>query len=216
MPQQLVSKAELARMAGISRAAVSQACGKKGKLSAACVADRVDLSHPAVAKYMAGRGPVPEPEPKLSPASRGRARPSDAMPPEPPPAPPDAEAIKAIEGYGHLTLNELVDRFGTDRKFRDWLDATKKIEDIRKARLSNDVTEGTLIARALVEMHVFGAIEAGNRKLLQDFPQTATKLLYESARGDIPIEDAEAKLRNLVSKQLKPVSADVERALRGD
>lgn len=47
----LASRADLARMKGVSNAAVTIAC--RGALSAACVGDRVDLDHPAVADYMA-------------------------------------------------------------------------------------------------------------------------------------------------------------------
>lgn len=60
----LVSRAELARRAGVSKPAITKAC--KGPLREACERDRVDLDHPAVVAYLqakqpsalAGKGPL--------------------------------------------------------------------------------------------------------------------------------------------------------------
>jgi hypothetical protein len=49
----LVSRAALARLAGVSRAAITKAC--RGPLLAAVASDLVDLNHPAVVAYLARR-----------------------------------------------------------------------------------------------------------------------------------------------------------------
>src|SRR5262245_49723484 len=50
----LESRSELARIAGVSPAAITKAC--KGPLAAACDGRRVDLDHPAVRAYLAATG----------------------------------------------------------------------------------------------------------------------------------------------------------------
>lgn len=50
--QKLVSRAELARLKGVSRGAVTRACRPGGALFAARAADRVDLAHPACRAWL--------------------------------------------------------------------------------------------------------------------------------------------------------------------
>lgn len=50
----LISRAELARKAGVSRAAITQAC--KGQLAGACDGPLVDLDHESVRGYLKARG----------------------------------------------------------------------------------------------------------------------------------------------------------------
>lgn len=107
----------------------------------------------------------------------------------------------------------LIARFGTGRMFRDWLDALKGIEDIRKKRLDNEETEGRLISRELVKTHVFGAIEGSHRRLLGDLPKTAVRLVYAMANAKEPIEAAEQRLRDIITTVLRPVKATAERVV---
>lgn len=241
MAQRLVTRAELARLARVSRAAITKAC--KGQLAAACVDKRVDLDHPAVREYLAGkgvelparaptsgvdstkkRGPTPTaPRPKREKreASPPAHRPRRASPAPLPGSHDDddeldlaGDADDDIETYAHLTLHELVQRFGTKTGLKDWLDARKKIADIREKDLKNDETVGRLIERELVKTHVFGAIEAGNRRLLRDVPRTIVLRLYALAKSGAPAEEAEKSVREIISSQLRPVKDKAGRVLR--
>ncbi len=79
----LISRAELARRAGVSKPAITKAC--KGALAAACERDRVDVDHPAVVAYLkakqplalADKGPLGGSEPAAT------APPADAAPTAP-------------------------------------------------------------------------------------------------------------------------------------
>lgn len=211
MPK-LVSRAELARLAGVSAAAVTKAC--KGQLAAACEGKRIDLEHEVVRRYLDGKGV----------RSEVGAPALDA----PTPATPEASSAPAnryatsiehldqsdIDGMEDLTLRDLTDRFGTVTAFKDWLDARKKLSDIREKDLKNAEAEGTLIQRSLVEHHVFGAIENANRQLLGDAPKTITRRLYAMAGSGAPLEEAERVVRDIVSSQLRPVKATAARVLR--
>src|SRR5690606_8499244 len=106
---------------------------------------------PAARDYLERRGVSPEEAANLANFGEGS---SD-----------DLEQLAAL-------LAPLTERFGLESAFKDWLDALKKIEEIREKRLKNEALEGNLIERELVKTHVFGAIESGNRRLLSDTPKT--------------------------------------------
>lgn len=226
----LVSRSELARLARVSPAAITKAC--KAQLAPACVGKRLDLDHSAVAKYLAAKGasaPAPttpatstkkrttkptarRPAPKSPTKSAAASRPKGARKPKLPlPNDVDGEDVDDLLG---LTLLEIVERFGTKTAFKDWLTARKTIADIREKELKSDETEGRLIERDLVKTHVFGAIEAGNRRLLGDSPKTIARRLYALAKSGAPLEEAEGVVREIISSQLKPVKATAVRVLR--
>lgn len=233
MPR-LVSRAELARLAGVSGAAVTKAC--KGQLAAACEGKRVDIDHEAVRRYLEGKGAAPPSAEPASPSDAGDHGFGPEAPPSSPvrskaqrrrPAPETSEPPAArfvtsidqldqsdIDRMEDLTLREITDRFGTVTAFKDWLDARKKLSDIREKDLKNEEAEGQLIARDLVEHHVFGAIENANRQLLADAPKTIARRLYAMARSGATMEEAERVVRDIISSQLRPVKATAARVLR--
>lgn len=226
----LESRSEFARIAGVSPAAITKAC--KGPLAPACIGKRIDLDHAAVRAYLAihgvalpDRAPTSAPLPSADPADHGvergrqpdpttraprrRRRPTGrAVEPSDSPPPDD------VETFVDLTLRELTDRFGTETNFKDWLDARKKIADIREKDLKNDETEGRLIERELVRTHIFGSIEASHRRLLGDMPKTIARRLYALVKAGAPVEEAEAVIREVISSQLKPVKTTAARVLR--
>lgn len=228
MPR-LVTRSELARIAGVSPAAITKAC--KASLSEGCVGKRVDLDHPVVVKYLRKKGVAPTSDTVSAPAVRSKPtkrRPRSAKKPagtkRPPKKKGSARAASPtdvpdvtdddIEAYAHMSLDELVERFGTATAFKDWLDSRKTIEDIRQKTLKNNEIDGRLISRDLVRAHVFGAIESGNRRLLGDSPKTIARRLYALAKNGTPVEEAEAIVREIISSQLAPVKAQAARALR--
>ena len=89
-------------------------------------------------------------------------------------SPPDSNEglTSKIEGYADLTLHELIAKFGTDVQFRIWLESPTIIENVREKRLKNEDLEGSLISRELVRTRVFTA-----------------------AKTDVPLQDAEVRLR---------------------
>lgn len=209
-PPHLVSRSEFSRLAEVSPASITKACKGKGKLVAARVADRIDVTHPNAVAYLEKKGKKP---PRIEPdddAPLASVNPNelDQLDPK------RFAELDRIEPFASMTIRELVDRFGGRRAFRDWLDALKKIEDIRKTRLDNDTTEGELISRELVESHVFGALEALSRKLLQDMPKTAARRLEAAVKAGEKTEECERILRDLLSKQLRPTKAEAARKLR--
>jgi len=206
----LVSRSEFSRLAGVKPASITNACKGNGKLVAARVADRIDVTHPNAVAYLEKKGKKP---PRLDleedePLASVRATDLDNLDPK------RFAEVDRIEPFASMTIRELVDKFGARRAFKDWLEALKKIEDIRKTRLENDETEGELISRELVETHVFGALEALSRKLLQDMPKTAARRLEAAVKAGEKTEELERILRDLLTKQLRPTKAEATRKLR--
>lgn len=227
----LVSRSELARIAKVSPAAITKAC--KTQLAPACVGKRIDLDHAATTQYLRAKG-ISDPAPTSSSnptknhatnPTAVRRRPKKTADPEHAPGPrsdggmedPASEEVEGEEDPEHflsLTLAQIVERFGTKTGFKDWLVARKTIADIREKELKSDETEGRLIDRELVKTHVFGAIEAGNRRLLGDSPKTIARRLYALAKSGAPVEEAEKVVREIISSQLKPVKTTAARVLR--
>jgi len=217
---QLLTRSEFARLAGVSPAAVTKAAKKS--LAPAVRGDRLDAGHPAAAAYLdrrRARAKPPQLEP-TAPAENGKAEQARPTPPG------DSNgsgsngarstdaANAGIDAYADLTMREAVEKFGTARALNDWLEAIRKIEDVKTKRLANEEYQRGLISRDLVKAHVFGAIEAGNRRLLSDTPKTITRRLYALARSGAPLEEAEQIVRDVLSSQLDPVKVQAARALR--
>ena len=195
-------------MAGVSPAAITKAC--KRALKPALIGKRIDLDHPTVVKYLAGKGVDATSPPETTPAerprrTRKRPRPGQRA---------ARRELQSIDGLEHLTLEELINRFGTETGLKDWLDSRKKIADIREKDLKNAEAAGRLISREFVKTHVFGHLDAAHRRLLRDTPKSLAKRIYALARAGEPIEAAEAEVREAISDQLRPMKAEATRALR--
>lgn len=208
--EQLVTRSELARIARVTPGAITQAAARWDR--GALVGPRVDLSHPDVQRYLARRE-VDQ--------TRVAVQGPDAMPPptvlRPVPALHEAHLdtrAEDIEQYAHWTLEALVRKFGTATAFNDWLDARKRISDIREKDLKADEREGRLVSREYVRVHVFSHLEAANRRLLQDAPATIARRLYAAAKSGMTVEEAEELVRELISSQLKPAKDAATKALK--
>jgi hypothetical protein len=224
----LVSRSDLARLRGVSPAAITKAC--RGVLAPACKGDRVDVDHPAAKAYLASgkkkrprkdrRAPRPSkraPKPaaaKTPKAKPGRKRRSSATAEAPVPPAPKLDGNGFAPELAELTAREISERYGTTRAYVDWLDAHQKLQRARDLWIHNEQAEGRLISRELVETHIFGALETLFRRLLTDATKTITARLYALAKAGTPLEQAELEARNLISKQLRPVKVKAVKVLR--
>lgn len=237
MPR-LVTRAEFARLDGISAMTVTRYC--RTRFADACIGSRLNLDHPTIAGYLADRAaisprtaarPAPPPTPELESVAAPTAEPTAPQPPPPSPAdltplPRPSSPVRVdgldptdrvdVEKYADWTLRQIADVFGTVTAFKDWLDARKKQVSIREKELKNWESEGLLISREAVRTHVFGHIEGVNRRLLQDVPITIVRRVYALARSDTPPEDAERLVREILGSELRPVKEKAARALRNE
>lgn len=111
-------------------------------------------------------------------------------------------------------LLPLVERFGTDTRFSDWLSSLKDIELIREKRLKNGETEGGYISRELVRTFVMAALDAANKRLLGDAAKTIASKAFNTCQAKGSLEEAQRLTREEIGKHLKPLKAAVARQLR--
>jgi hypothetical protein len=220
-----VSRADFARIAGVSDVAVSK--WAKGAGSAACIGKRIDRDHPVARAYLLSKGvkvarpsafnppmlATPPPEPKIAPARPVAERGTRARAPEPAPKIEPIDLEKSFDELADLTLRDFVSRYGSSQGAKDWLDALKKIVDIHEKDLKNAETEGRLIERDLVRVHVFGAIEASHRRLLADASKTIVVSLYPMARRGDSIDDGEKVVKDIIGKILEQVKSTADRVI---
>jgi len=190
MDKRLVTRAKFAELSGTSRPNVTNLC--KGTFSPALVNNKIDLDHPIVNSYLHEKGIIGSSKTEEVP-QRNHKHPSE---------------------YLTMTISEVIDEFGTDEKFVDWLRAVKEIELIIEKRLKNSQTQGDLISREFVRNHVFSYIETANVRLLTDSPRTIAARVIEEVKAGKEKEDIETLIRDLISQQIKHVKEQVTRGLK--
>lgn len=235
-----VGKREMGRIVGRSPATITFKC--RDELAPAMImgGQKIDLEHPAARAYLEKMGVDVETtiesygsktfsksarNADKKPARKGNVahnKPASAAK-SPTPRKTESgsvsqiapvESAPDIEEILDLTLREIVDRWGSAPEFKDWLDARKKLADIREKDLKNGESEGRLISRQLVKTHVFGAIEATSRRLLIDAPKQISRRLYGMARSGASIEEAEKVTRDAIGSQLRPMKATAVRVIK--
>ena len=97
-PAHLITRAEMARLLGLSRPAITKACRDGGRLAPACDGASVNMLHPEAKRWLLERSasidPAPAPPrpaaPQRAPSRRAAPEP-EPEPEEPPPAPARAQ-----------------------------------------------------------------------------------------------------------------------------
>jgi len=124
------------------------------------------------------------------------------------------EVPEDIEAFADMTLRELIQRFGTDTAFVDWLKATKEIEYINEKRLKNAQTQGELVSRELVKVGIIEPIDAVHIKLLTDGAKTITRRVTAMHSAERDLDDIEKFVKDQITSFIRPVKAKVKRALK--
>ena len=144
---------------------------------------------------------------ETAPAARESARPS-------PPAPEDDDFYKEIAGFEDWTLRELLNKFGSSQQFKNWLDARKSIEDIKMKELNLAEKKGDLIPRQMVKDFLFSLLENYHSRLLSDYPKTIVRMLFPLVKTGGTKEEAEKRIVDLLSSELRTVKEETQRKLR--
>lgn len=119
-----------------------------------------------------------------------------------------------IQAFGHMTLYELVDKFGTDARFVDWLSATQKIEMINEKRLKNAQTKGQLISRELVAVGVIDVFNSAHLRLLKDGAKSIAAGVISKHSGGAELAEVEAYVSDILGSFLRPVKNKISRSLK--
>lgn len=207
----LVTRAELGRHLGVTTNAVTIAC--RERIADACVGQRVDIDHASVQAWIRkrrrGQSELDaEPSPGAQEALYTRPSADQNSVPRTP------DGIEDVHGFEHLTLREIVSRWGGMSVHSDWLDMRRKQTQIRERELKNYELEGKLIPREAVRVHVFGIIDGAFRRLLQDSPKTIARRVYAMAKAGEDVGKAEELVRDSMTSVLQPLKDSAVRALR--
>lgn len=205
---ELVSKAEFSKICGLSRSAVTQACNKS--LKEAMVGQRVDMAHTlAVAYKKKALTPRVKPDPvapkqPISASSMGEQGRLRTV---------DVEATD-VTAYLDMTLRDVVARFGTDEAFKNFLSATKIIEDIHDKRLRNAEKAGELISREAVKSGLIDTINTTFIRMLSDGSKTIAVRAKASLETGETIQDIELMVADQLGSFIRPAKAKMARILR--
>jgi hypothetical protein len=202
----LISRAEMARKLGVSRAAVTQACREGGRLHDACEGNAVNVLAEASRRWLFEREGARLELPPIA---------VDDDPPEP--ARPAAQ-LQAELGAGGLAeladmaepLTSLTERYGDAKAFELWIRCRKALEEARKAEMLRERIEGRLIARTTV-VRMLEHIDAAFRLLLSDAPRSiATRIApHDSAR-------VASLVRDCMQQHLRTCREHMDQSLAND
>lgn len=218
----IITKAELARWAGVSRAAVTKAC--KGPLYDASDSKGVDVSHPLVREWLrahdvqelpAEPDPV-KPEPKKRTRKKPQAKtspPKQPDPPPPPPTQPSTEMPYELRDLENMTVREVVMKFGSVDGFKRFVDSLKNIAEYKHRELRVRQQRGDLIEREKVAGLVFPLIDVAFARLVSDVPESVSKMVVArcEAGGPETTADVMALIRDANSRVLKNMKQSASR-----
>ena len=123
------------------------------------------------------------------------------------------EIPEDISQFLNMTLNELIQRFGTDIRFLDWLKATKEIEMINERRIKNAQAEGKLVSRELVKGAVLAPIDGVFVKLLTDAATTIASRAHAMVNAGEPENALRAMVEDQLASFIRPAKSRMAEAL---
>lgn len=147
---------------------------------------------------------------------RGQAAVKNTKKRQPPPEEREGtiDIPEDIQAFGDFTLRELIEKFGTDTRFVDWLSATQKIEAINEKRLKNAQTKGELISRDLVKVGVIDTFNAAHLRLLKDGAKSIAAGVISKHAGGAELSEVEAYVSDILGSFIKPVKGKIARVLK--
>ena len=119
-----------------------------------------------------------------------------------------------IAKYAHMPLIEIIEKFGTAPRFKDWLSALKEISAIEERNIKIAQQKGRLVSRELVKTQIVEQIDAAHIKLLRDGSRTITTRIRAMCESKADPVEIERTVADLISSFIKPVKVKVSRALR--
>jgi hypothetical protein len=200
------------------------ACQQSGKWSERFLKTQFSVGSGRASKMIAqmkaagvyGRTDTPAPtidSPPKTPHVRGMAAAKEKRKREPGAEDGPLEVPENIEEFADMTLRELIDKFGTDVRFVDWLKATKAIEDIHEKRIKNAATKGELISRQLVRAMVFDPFNSAHLRIMKDGTKSIVAGVVSKHSAGIDGPAIEAYVSEILGSYIAPVKRKVMRVL---
>lgn len=121
-----------------------------------------------------------------------------------------------IYAFLDWTVRDVVDKFGTDARFVDFLSATQKIEAINEKRLKNAQTKGELVSRVLVKNQVIDTFNSAHLRLLKDGAKSIAAGVVSKHSAGMEITEIEAYVSDILGSFIKPIKNKIDKALKDD
>jgi hypothetical protein len=120
-----------------------------------------------------------------------------------------------ILAFQEMTLRDIIDKFGTDERFTDFLTAVRRIEEIHERRLKSAQKEGELVSRELVQVSVIDVFNNAHLRLLTDGAKSITAgVISKHASGASDVE-IQLYVADLLGSFIRPVKRQIARSLGG-
>lgn len=171
--------------------------------------DKIDADHPCVKRFLESQERKAD---RRTIASRRAAEEDDddgipdGLPGGASPSFADSELMQ------HLTVAEVATRFGGLPMFTEYVKTYNVLQDARKKELANLKTDGTLVSRDLVRAAVLTHVDRLHRRLLTDFAETITRLIYGHCNAGDALEIAKLTVRDRIGHVL---GESIERTIKG-
>ena len=195
-----------------------------GPLADAVVKGKINVEHPLVREWLATHGCHNLPPPSgavatkpAKPAAKSKPRPkarAKRAPPEAPTAPlPDNIAGYAIEELEHLTVREVVMRYGSLDGFKRFVDSLKGIAEYKYREIRIQQQRGDLVERDRVAGAVFPLIDLAFSRLVSDVPDALAQLIVARVEsgGDDTVRDVQQLIRDANSRALKDAKTSISK-----
>lgn len=171
--------------------------------------DKIDLDHPCVKQFLESQERKAD---RRTLAARRAAEEGDEDD-DRPGATMDALASFAdAANLQNMTVAEVASKFGGLTAFMEYVKTYNVLQDARKKELANLKTDGTLVSRDLVRAALLTHVDRMHRRLLTDFAETVTRLIYGHCNAGDPVEVAKMTVRERVGQVL---SESIERVIKG-
>lgn len=210
MAKNLLTRGQFAaRIPALGRSTVYRYCD--GELAPALVEGMVNIDHPLAREFMGRHGyvdpnaPAPDPKVKRAPTKKN-----------PQPAPvhtaEDDEDIEA-SAWLDMPLREVVKRFGTGARFKDYLAAHYKLVQIQGLEEEQARKRKEYIHRAHAERLV-DMLDALGKALLSDAVTNIANSASALAKAGADRAAIEAAVRDPIERTIKTVKSQTIRELR--
>jgi hypothetical protein len=229
--RELITKANFAKLAGVTPVAITYATKPSRPLYKATVGEgrkmRIDPNHPAAVAYL---NDFTQKKPAVTVSVNG----GDGMPYDEfikEPAKVGAGAAKEarkklslynidpadvpdnMQDFADMTIREVVAKFGTDYRMVDYLRALKEIETIDERRIKSAKMRGELVHRDLITRGVLDPIDSAHRKMLTDGAKTIARRSVAMIGAGKDADELEKFIAEQITSFIKPAKAKIKRAL---
>lgn len=123
------------------------------------------------------------------------------------------EVPENVRKYLKYTVEEVVDKFGTETALNDFLLSVKRIKDIYKTDIANEKAAGELVHKSLIKVGIIDPINTAHTRLLTDGSKTIAKRVKAKLDAGANIYEIEKFISEQITSYIKPMKQSIKRTL---